>query len=117
MSRMVLAGLVVVAVSIILLASVGMASGPPSGLGVDKAAHFLAYAVLAALLALLVPRGWWLAVALGAAVLGVALEAAQEALPGREASLADAVANAAGAVAGAALAGSAVLRRRWSRSR
>lgn len=73
----------------------------------DKVYHFLAYAWLGALAIWSVPRRGWLMVAAAAAmvVLGGLLECGQAMVPGREASLADALSNAIGVVCGVWVAG------------
>ena len=76
---------------------------PPTGLW-DKASHLLAYGALAvAGCAGFRGRRGAMRVGLGLLVLGMALELAQMAIPGRFASLADVAANAAGIVLGALL--------------
>jgi hypothetical protein len=97
--------------SAILAVSVAPGRVLPDLTGKDLVAHALAYTVLAALLFswLAVIRGksrlsaWALAVVF-AALYGAALEVVQRFVPGRDSSLADAVANTMGAVVGAGLA-------------
>ncbi|HEX6306686.1 MAG TPA: VanZ family protein [Longimicrobiales bacterium] len=80
----------------------------PSGLGLDKAAHFGMYGVLGWLLG----RAWfgaargvpWLLPLLLALLLGAADELRQRSLTGRSADFADWLADAAGATTGMALA-------------
>ena len=82
----------------------GLAAAP-FGLGVDKWVHFGAYAVTAYLAAVALrardARRLALA-AVVAVVLGGSVELLQATLPARQAGLADAAANAVGAVVGAA---------------
>lgn len=89
----------------------GMDSTPslPTGLGLDKVAHFGMYGVLGFLLA----RGWsavgwrrgaWLLPLLIAVLLGVADELRQRSLPGRSAEVADWLADLAGASTGVFIA-------------
>lgn len=95
---------------LVLLASVvdpsGLLAGGGSGAaGVDTWAHLAGYAVLAWVLAAAFGgserRGALLAVVVASAV-GVGAELLQAPIPTRTASVADAVANAVGAVVGAA---------------
>lgn len=75
--------------------------------GGDKLVHCLGYGALAFWFAQLVPvagRPRWL-VALGLTALGAGLEAAQALVPWRSTEVWDVAADAAGAFAGAALAG------------
>ena len=70
----------------------------------DKVRHFLAYAALAAPLAVALRPARWLAAVLMAAGLGLGLEVAQAmGDAGREGSPGDALANLLGALAGAGL--------------
>lgn len=70
----------------------------------DKVRHFLAYAALAAPLAVALRPARWLAAVLMAAGLGLGLEVAQAmGDAGREGSPGDALANLMGALAGAGL--------------
>ena len=69
----------------------------------DKAEHAAAYAVLAFLGTVAVPRPHRLLV-IGLALLGLALELGQLRVPGRSFDLLDAVANVVGAATGAILA-------------
>lgn len=73
----------------------------PDGLGLDKVAHFSAYAILAALSlrATLTPRRLTtlVAVVVGVSLLGAIDEWHQSFIPGRSMSLADWVADTAGA--------------------
>ncbi len=74
------------------------------GAGLDKVAHFTAYAILAALSlrATLFPRSWRtvIAVILSIAALGAVDEWHQSFIPGRSMSLIDWFADSSGAVAG-----------------
>lgn len=83
----------------------GLGAAGPLGFGVDKWVHLGAYAVTAFLAASALrardARRLALA-ALVAVTLGGGVELLQATLPARDASLADAAANAAGAVLGAA---------------
>lgn len=74
------------------------------GSGRDKVVHFLAYALLGALLARAVeePRRLWLAALLGVAY-GASDEMHQRYVPGRSAELADLAADALGVVAAVSL--------------
>jgi VanZ family protein len=74
----------------------------PSLPHLDKLAHFLAFAALAAPLAWRHPRHWW-AVALGALAYGGLIEIIQP-LTGRSAEFGDLLADALGAFCGAFLA-------------
>lgn len=69
----------------------------------DKLRHLLAFLGFAALVVggRLRPRRWWL---LGLVLYGVAIEWAQSQVPGRDASVADALADGAGVLLGAWLA-------------
>ncbi|ELZ29842.1 vanz like family protein [Halogeometricum pallidum JCM 14848] len=84
----------------------GLGAAGPLGLGVDKWVHLGAYAVTACLAAFALRardvRRLALAV-LVAVALGGGAELLQATLPTRDASLADAAANAVGAVLGAAV--------------
>lgn len=77
------------------------AFGPPSDYGIDKLLHFLGYFLLAALPFAGFDR---MGLALGLSVLmlplGVGLEAAQDAIPGRFADPFDMAANGAGVLLG-----------------
>mgnify|MGYP001814846790 CR=1 FL=1 len=95
----------------VIYGSIASAFAPPGGLGLDKLAHFLAYACLAVVPALL--TGGLRAVvpwAVFVCLLGAGLEAAQSWMAAREASLADLVFNVAGVVAGTSI-GLAMARR------
>jgi VanZ family protein len=74
--------------------------------GLDKIAHFIFYAALA-LLAQHAVRKWhltsWGIVSVSCGVFGAILELAQQFLPGRSMSIADMLANLAGAAAGSAV--------------
>lgn len=102
---LVLWGLCVVVASTATPSGDGLAAAGPFGFGVDKWIHLGAYAVMAYLAAFArrarTVRGLTLA-ALVAAALGGGVELLQATLPARAASLADAAANALGAVVGAA---------------
>lgn len=87
--------------------------GPPGIPGLDKAAHFIFFAVLAFPLAWRFPR-LWRAVALAALAYGGVIELVQP-FTGRTASLADFVADGAGAFIGA-YAASRIGRRRRVRA-
>ena len=108
-----------VAVAAAVVASV--ATPPAGGAGgalvphADKALHALGYAMVAFLLAAAWPARSWRALALvvvAAVALGGGLELVQSTLPARTADVADAAANAAGALAGAAGWWVAAIRRR-----
>ena len=69
----------------------------------DKPQHLMAYAVLAICGAVgFLGRRPWLIVGVGLIVLGCGLEVAQAAVPGRDSSIGDAVANTAGIALGLA---------------
>lgn len=88
----------------VLFLSTAPGMGPPERFGLDKVAHFSAYAWLALLTALTL-RGRtarWAGVALVCTALGT--ELAQSLVDGRSAMVADAAASVAGLVAGTALA-------------
>jgi len=83
----------------------------PSTPGGDLLAHFCAYTVMGVLFfrALALSRSWartkvWAVAALAAALYGVSDEFHQSFIPGRFATVEDALADAAGAVFGAAFA-------------
>jgi VanZ family protein len=96
----------------------GLESTPsvPSGIGLDKAAHFVMYGVLGFLLA----RGWlavawrgaWLAPVVIALLLGAADELRQRSIPGRSADVSDWIADVGGASAGVFFALRVARRRR-----
>jgi VanZ family protein len=74
----------------------------PAGPVSDKIRHFVAYAALSLPLTLWMGARRWLAAAVIAATFGAGIEVAQALAPtGREGSLGDALANAAGALTGA----------------
>jgi len=85
-----------------VLALVPQTPGPAGISGMDKLAHLLAFAVLAAPLAWRFPH-LWRAVALAALAYGGVIEIVQP-LSGREASWADLLADGAGAFLGAFIA-------------
>ena len=77
--------------------------------GVDKIAHFIAYAALGFAVALMFPRNWWkkpLAmafIAIGiASFYGITDEFHQSFVPGRDSSIGDWVADTLGAITGTA---------------
>ena len=95
----------VVAGSVVSPPPGGPGAAPVFGLGVDKWLHALGYATLAFLLAAAWPARSWRAlvlVVLAAVALGGGLELLQSVVPARTPDPADAAANAAGALAGAA---------------
>jgi len=111
---------------ILLVSSIPASSMPVSQTlwSLDKVMHCLEYAVLAALLSRalaasapgLGPAALWAAAMLGAALFGAVDEWYQSFTPGRLSSRYDALADAAGAVAGAALNGLWLVRRKGSQS-
>lgn len=110
------------AASVLVASVVDPSGGVPSsavlGLGADKWLHLATYATLALLLAFAAlartPRVL-AAVVLLAAAYGGGIEAVQSFLPARTCDLADAAANAAGALLGAGAWYLAVVRRRRGR--
>ncbi len=99
------------AVGLIAVGIVSLLPGPqmpPLG-DHDKLMHALAYGVLAANGGLAFgDHGRWLRLGLALFAFGLALEAVQGVLPGREVSLADVLANGIGVVIGFGVAGMAV---------
>jgi VanZ family protein len=86
---------------VLFAASVAPVKGPVTNLPVDKAEHFLAYGITAALFfrhfaVKYGERAFWISAA-AASVYGACLEIVQAFVPYRQFSLADMLANAAGA--------------------
>jgi VanZ family protein len=113
-SRALATALPVVFMGLIYLQSswVPPAGSPPLPLHADKVAHFLQYGFLGLLLVLALRRGlelrdWPAAVALAwliGTLYGISDEFHQSFVPGRDASVPDAIADAIGAAVGAGLA-------------
>lgn len=107
--RLIYASRALLAITAAVVTWLSLVPTPPEVVGgSDKAAHLVAYAVLGVLAGLSlaskpsrVRAG--IAVAVGLAVYGVAVEGVQQ-LTGRELDVADMIANAAGAATGVAVA-------------
>ena len=102
-------GLVAACVAAVLVASVlrppAVLGADAGGVAVDKWLHGIGYALLAAVVAARRADGReLLAIAAALAALGLAVEAVQAPLAYRSSSVADAAANAAGALVGVAAA-------------
>lgn len=97
-----------IAVALFILSSQSTLPLPPTPfIGVDKIAHLIAYAALAFAVALLFPLSWWekpfstaiFAISI-ASFYGITDEIHQHFVPGRDASIADWVADTLGAICG-----------------
>lgn len=96
---LVASALLVASVVVASLMPLGKLPGP--GGGVDKVEHFVAYTVLAAWFAGLYERARYPRIALGLALLGVAIEVLQQLMGlGREGDPRDVMANVAGIATG-----------------
>jgi VanZ family protein len=107
-----------IAVAIWILSSQSSIPQPKGIFGIDKIEHFIAYAVLASAVGLWVsaprwerrPWAYFFLIAGIAAAYGLIDEIHQSFVPGRDCNVWDWIADAAGALAGAALARLAVAR-------
>lgn len=98
--RFMILWLILVAVAVVL--SLLPATAPPGRHGIDKIVHIVAFFVLAAIPAAVLPR--WAAIGLAMVFLlavGAGIEFAQTFIPGRQGTGADMLANFAGILVGA----------------
>ncbi|MEL7028583.1 MAG: VanZ family protein [Pseudomonadota bacterium] len=109
-------GCALAGVAFVSIVSFNTAPAPPQS---DKLGHFIAYAVLGILGVLSFPelKRPVFFLAAGLTVYGIGLEGVQSLLPHRYAGVLDAIANAAGAAAGAGAAWAMVGRKELGRQR
>lgn len=113
-----------IALAIVLLSSQSTLPLPQSIFGVDKIAHAIAFGSLAGAIALWVPARRWTApaswrficiVAAIAILYGISDEIHQSFVPGRFPSIYDVIADALGALAGAAVMRALIVHLPWLR--